>query len=211
MAKKRKVANLLALAVLSALIPKPMHPYEIATFLRETGKDRDMPFKWGSLYTVVNNLEKHGFVAAERSERQGGRPERTVYRITDAGRAELEDWLRELVAVPEPEIPRFRSALSVLGVLGPDEVVELLRTRLAALDEGLATARAELAEVLTQVPRIFLIEVEYDLALRAAEAEWVRGMLAELTEGTLPGLEQWRAYHDGAPLPDVDHLLERGT
>jgi DNA-binding PadR family transcriptional regulator len=174
MAKKRKVGNLLALAVLSVLITKPMHPYEIASFLRQTGKDQDMPFKWGSLYTVVNNLEKHGFVAADRNERQGGRPERTVYRLTDAGRAELDDWLRELVAVPEPEIPRFRSALSVLGVLPPDEVAELLRTRLAALDEGLARARADLAEALTQVPRIFLIEVEYDLALRAAEAEWVR-------------------------------------
>jgi DNA-binding PadR family transcriptional regulator len=212
MSKKRKVGNLLALAVLATLIPKPMHPYEIASFLRETGKDRDMPFKWGSLYTVVNNLEKHGFVAAERSERQGGRPERTVYRITGAGRAELDDWLRELVAVPEPEIPRFRSALSVLGVLPPDEVIELLGRRLAALDEELAAARANLAEALTAVPRLFLVEVEYDLALRAAEADWVRGLHAELAGGTMPGLDGWREWHrTGGPPPDWTDVAEGRT
>ena len=85
MAKRRKVGNLLGLAVLSAVALKPMHPYEIASVLRERGKDQDIPIKWGSLYTVVANLEKHGFLKAAESVRQGGRPERTVYRITEAG------------------------------------------------------------------------------------------------------------------------------
>jgi DNA-binding PadR family transcriptional regulator len=207
-AKRRKVGNVLALAVLGVLVAKPMHPYEIATFLRETGKEQDMPIKWGSLYTVVRNLEKHGFIEAARSERQGARPERTVYRIADAGRAELTDWLRELVAVPEPEIPRFRSGLSMLGVLPPDEVIELLRQRLHALDRQLAQARAGLAEALATVPRIFLIEVEYDLAVSTAEADWIRGLLAELTDGTLPGLAQWREWHRSGAAPDWTDLSE---
>jgi DNA-binding PadR family transcriptional regulator len=208
MAKRRRVGNLLALAVLGTLVTKPAHPYEIATFLRETGKDQDMPFKWGSLYTVVRNLEKHGFIEAAHSERQGGRPERTVYRITAAGRAELVDWLRELVAVPEPEIPRFKSGLSLLGVLPPDEVTELLQERQRALDEQLARARAALAEAGTTVPRIFLIEAEYDLAVRTAEADWIRGLLTELTEGTLPGLAGWREWHRSGVAPDWTDLGE---
>ena len=107
---KRKIANTLALAVLGLLQERPMHPYEMASVLRERGKDQDMPIKWGSLYTVVANLEKHGLVAATGSVRQGGRPERTVYAITDAGRAELTDWVRELLADPER-----RSALAAAG------------------------------------------------------------------------------------------------
>ena len=103
--KRRKVANLLALAVLSLLRPGyPMHPYQIANVLRRTGKEHDMPIKVGSLYTVVRNLERHGFIEAIGSHRAGRRPERTEYAITDTGRAELADWLRELVAVPESEI-----------------------------------------------------------------------------------------------------------
>ncbi|MFD2765521.1 PadR family transcriptional regulator [Micromonospora eburnea] len=212
MAKRRRVGNLLALAVLSALVQRPMHPYEMAAVLREHGKDQDMPIKWGSLYTVVANLTRHGLLAAVESGRQGRRPERTVYRITDAGREELADWTRELVAVPEREHPRFKAGLSVLGILPPDEVTELLRQRLDRLEAQLAEQRAALARTAREVPRIFLIEVEYDLAVQAAEADWVRGLLDELTTGSLPGLAEWRAWHEtGAMPPEWAELAERGT
>ncbi len=196
MARRRKVNNLLALALLALLVPgHPMHPYQMVNVLRRTGKERDMKIKWGSLYTVVQNLEKHGFIEATGSDREGRRPERTVYAITDAGRAELKDWLRELVAVPEPEYPRFQAALSVLGVLPPDEATGLLEQRLRALDEDIAAQRAMLDEQSSHVPRGFLIEAEYALAMREAEAAWVRSLLTELAEGTLSGLAEWRDFH----------------
>ncbi|RSN21048.1 PadR family transcriptional regulator [Streptomyces sp. WAC 05977] len=191
--KRRKVGNLLALAILSTLNERPMHPYEMASILKSRGKDRDMGIKWGSFYTVVANLRKHGFIEAVESGRDGARPERTVYRITDAGRHEMLDWLRELLAELAPEEPKFVAGLSVLGWLGPDEVIALFRTRLAALDEDIASTRAELARLLEEIPRLVLLELEYHLAIRVAEAEWVRSILGELTSGSMPGLAEWRA------------------
>jgi DNA-binding PadR family transcriptional regulator len=182
--------------VLSALVERPMHPYEMATVLRERGKDQDMKIKWGSLYTVVQNLDKHGFIAVTGSSRQGGRPERTVYEITDAGRAELTDWVRELVGTPVREQPRFEAGLSVLGVLHPDEAVTLLRQRLDRLDKEITGQRETLDRVAREVPRLFLVEAEYDIAIRTAEATWLRGFLTELTDGSFPEVAQWRAYHD---------------
>jgi DNA-binding PadR family transcriptional regulator len=187
---------MLALAILSTVIERPMHPYEIASLLRERGKDQDMQIKWGSFYTVVQNLERHGLLEAVETVRAGARPERTVYRITDAGRAELEDWLRELIAVPEREPPKFEGALSVVGVLPPDEVISLLRQRLERLESQLAAQREALEGFSRDVPRLFLVEAEFDLAIREAEANWVRGLLGELTSGTMPGLAQWRAWHE---------------
>jgi DNA-binding PadR family transcriptional regulator len=211
MAKRRKVSNLLALALLALLVPgNPMHPYEMASVLRRTGKERDMKIKWGSLYTVVQNLEKHGFIEATSSIREGRRPERTVYAITDAGRAELKDWLHDLVAVPEPEYPRFEAALSVLGVLPPDEATALLEERLRALDDGIAAERAVLKES-SHVPRVFLIEAEYALAMREAEAAWVRSLLKELAEGTLSGVAEWRDFHEtGRVSAEWTQLLAEG-
>jgi len=212
MPKRRKVANMLALAVLSAVSTKPMHPYEMASVLRSWGKDQDMKIKWGSLYTVVQNLEKHGFVEATGSVRQGGRPERTVYRITDAGRAEMLDWVRELIGTPYKEYPAFEAALSVAGVLPPDDLIELLRERLEQLDSQIEERRELLAASAVEVPRIFLIESEYDIAIRAAEADWVRSLLDELTAGTLPGMDMWRAFHETGELPpDIKAMAERGT
>lgn len=212
MAKRRKVGNLLALAVLSALVQRPMHPYEMASVLRDRGKDQDMPIKWGSLYTVVDNLAKHGFVVATGSVRQGGRPERTVYAITDAGRAELTDWVRELLATPQPERPRFAAALSVLAVVPPAEAAALLAERLAALDDQLTARRATVADAATEIPRLFLVEAEYELAIRQADADWVRALLAELTAGAFPGQDMWQRYHETGELPeDIAALAERGA
>ncbi|PZG15196.1 PadR family transcriptional regulator [Micromonospora craterilacus] len=210
MAKRRKVNNLMALAVLSVLVQRPMHPYEIASALRGWGKDQDMPIKWGSLYTVVGNLDKHGFITAVESVRAGRRPERTVYRITDAGRAELVDWARELLATPMAEYPRFRAGLSVLAAVHPDEAADLLRQRLSQVVENITAARAALAEHSTEVPRLFLIESEYDLAMRKAEAAWIRAVLAEFDSGTFPGLDQWRAFHETGEIPaELAALAER--
>ncbi|MFA1550548.1 PadR family transcriptional regulator [Actinomadura chokoriensis] len=211
MAKRRKVSNLLGLAVLSTVSARPMHPYEMAALMRARGKERDMDIKWGSLYTVVGNLEKHGFLAVEGSAREGARPERTVYRITDAGMDELADWVRELIAVPEREVPRFEAGLSVLGALGPDEVAELLRGRLEVMERRIAGDEAALAAE-TEVPRLFLIEEEYDLAIRRAEAAWVRGFLTEIEDGSLPGLDMWRAFHETGRLPpEIAEMAERGA
>ncbi|GAA3729896.1 PadR family transcriptional regulator [Plantactinospora mayteni] len=210
MVKRRKVSNLLALAALSALVQRPMHPYEIATALRAWGKDQDMQIKWGSFYTVIRNMEKHGMIAAVQSVREGRRPERTVYRITDSGRAELVDWTRELVSTPMPEHPRFRAGLSVLAALHPDEVTRLLRQRLDLLEEGITAARDALAQHTRHIPRLFLVESEYDLAIQEAEAAWIRGLLAELTSGSYPGLDAWRAFHDTGEVPaELADLAER--
>ncbi|MEV6827684.1 PadR family transcriptional regulator [Amycolatopsis sp. NPDC051102] len=200
--KRRKVGNMLGLAVLSAVMDRPRHPYEMAAVLKERGKEADVPIKWGSLYTVVANLEKHGFLEAVESVKDGGRPERTVYRITPAGRAEYEDWVRELVGTVEPEPPRFRSGLSMIGILGPDQAIGRLRERLEQLGERAAKQRAVLDQLRPLMPRMFMIEIEYDIAMTEAEARWVRGFLDELTSGTMPGLDAWRRWYETGELPD---------
>jgi DNA-binding PadR family transcriptional regulator len=199
--KQRRVGNPLALAVLSAVLQRPMHPYEMGRTLREWGKDQDMEIKWGSLYTVVRNLAKHGLVEAVESTRQGARPERTVYRITEAGREELVDWVRELISTPQPEHPKFTAGLSVVTVLPPQEAMGLLRQRLASLHEEIADRRDSLATHAANVPRIFLIETEYELAMREAEAAWICSVLDEMSSNAFPGLAAWGAWHETGEIP----------
>jgi len=214
MAKRRKVGNLLALALLSLLAQRPMYPYEMAQTLRARGKDKAIKINWGSLYTVVQNLEKNGFIEATGTVREGRQPERTTYQITAQGMAELRDWLRELFSVPEDEQTGFVAALSEGGILPPDEVVELLTKRLATLDKQNAAHEADLRLWTERLPRILLVEAEYQLAMRKAEAAWVRGLLAEITEGTISGMDFWRQIHETGEMPaemqELDELAMRG-
>jgi DNA-binding PadR family transcriptional regulator len=210
MAKRRKVSNLLALSLLTLLTQRPMYPYEMASMLRERGKDNAIKVNWGSFYTVVQNLEKYGFIEAVEVVREGRQPERTTYQLTDAGRAELMDWIRELLSVPEREHSSFEAALGESAVVPPDELIGLLQRRLEALEEANGRLHAELATLVTQLPRLFLIESEYYLAQRRAEEEWVRGLLKEFTGGTFPGLDDWRRFHATGEVPDyVQELAEQ--
>jgi DNA-binding PadR family transcriptional regulator len=195
MARRRKVGNLLALNILTILKHKPMHPYEMATTMREWGKDESTKINWGSLYTVVANLEKHGFIEAAETVRQGKRPERTVYRLTEAGDAEMYDWMRELVGQPEREYHRLETALSMIGVLSPDEAIELLKARAMRLEGRAAGGEAMVREVGQTIPRLFLIEGEFHVAMLRAEAAWIRELLAEIGRGDFPDIDQWRKQH----------------
>ena len=71
---RRRVSNPLALAVLACLTEKSMHPYEISTTLRTRGKERSIKLNYGSLYAVVESLQKHGLITARETTREGRRP-----------------------------------------------------------------------------------------------------------------------------------------
>lgn len=214
MAKRRKVSNLLALALLSLMAQRPMYPYEMAQTLRARGKEAAIKINWGSLYTVVQNLEKYRFIEATGTVREGRQPERTTYQITAEGMAELRDWMRELLSVPEDEYGGFVAALSEGGILPPDEVVELLRTRLATLDKLNAEHEADLKVWSQRLPRVLLVESEYQLAMRKAQASWVSGLLTEITEGTISGMDLWRQMHETGEMParmqELDEQALRG-
>ncbi|MDX8035891.1 PadR family transcriptional regulator [Lentzea sp. BCCO 10_0856] len=180
---RRKVSNPLALAVLAFLVMGPQHPYELGKQLKETGKDRDIKYNRGSLYMVFEQLLKAGFVTEQETVKDTQRPERTVYALTDTGRDELYDWMRELVRDPVHEYPQFGVALSLISVLDPAETVELLHTRAAALTKVLDDTRAMVAKATGDgVEWIFLVEEDYRISVLEAELRLVEKLTGELSQ-----------------------------
>jgi hypothetical protein len=90
-----------------------------------------------------------------------------------------------------------------MAALAPDEVIRLLEQRSATLDEEIRRLRESHERESAEVPRLFLVETEYDLAILRAEAAWVHALLGELVEGTFPGLHDWRAFHGTGDIPDA--------
>jgi DNA-binding PadR family transcriptional regulator len=197
-------ANPLALAVLVCLAEKPSHPYEIATTLRQRQKHDTVRLNYGSLYGVVESLERRGLIEAQETRRSGRLPERTVYRLTDSGLIEMHDWLTDLLSTPVRDYPAFQAALSFLPAVPPDDVVALLTERAHHLEAELAQAAAtrELVQK-AGLPRLFWVEAEYDAVLREAELGYVRQLTADIASGALDGIDWWRAIHDGSDDPIV--------
>ncbi|GAA5055063.1 DNA-binding PadR family transcriptional regulator [Thermocatellispora tengchongensis] len=187
--------NPLALAVLALLYEKPMHPYELATTMRERRKEESIKLNYGSLYAVVQALQKRGLIEELETVREGRRPERTVYGITERGRLELFDWLGELISTPVKEYTNFEAALSLLPVLPVEDALALLRERRTKLEQELTAADALREWVGKQgVPRLYYIEWEYTVRLRRAELEWVAELIEEIAEGRLEGMDVWRSF-----------------
>jgi DNA-binding PadR family transcriptional regulator len=194
---RRRVSNPLALAVLSCLCEKPMHPYEISATLRTRGKEQSIRLNYGSLYSVVEALQKHGLIRPRETTRSGRRPERTVYEITAAGREEFEEWLAELISTPVREFSSLEAGLSLMPGLPPDEVARLLegrRERLRIELAGLSAAEKVCDEM--GLPELFTVESRYRSAMLAAEFEYVTGLASRIRSGDLGGAKAWRRIHE---------------
>lgn len=188
--------NPLALAVLICLSERPMHPYEVATTLRQRQKHESVRLNYGSLYAVVASLEKRGLIAPQETKRAGRLPERTVYRLTETGQIEAHDWLTDLISTPVKDYPSFEAALSFLPALPPGDVADLLTERAQRIELELVQAHA-LRELMEKqgLPRLFWVEEEFRTVLREAELGYVRRLIGEITNGTLDGMDFWRGIH----------------
>jgi DNA-binding PadR family transcriptional regulator len=196
-------SNPLALAVLSCLGQRPMHPYEIAGTLREQGKDSSIKINYGSLYTVVESLLKRGLIEERETVRDGRRPERTIYAVTTAGRVEHDDWLGEMLSRPAAEYTQFEAALSLAAGLPPEEVLRLLEHRRTSLLMEVKSAESSYQVCLDQgLPELFIVELGYRIALRRAELVFVEDLVAQIRDRKLDGIEIWEDFH-GGPAEDA--------
>lgn len=175
-----------AVVLLSLLHEQPMHPYQLHQTLVLRQSTRLVRVNPGAVYHAVERLERDGLVEAVRTEREGRRPERTTYRITDAGRAAFADQVAHLLGDEHAEYPVLPVGLSESTHLPVQVVVaELTRRRDREQAYG-AAMRARYDELRTEgLPRRYLLDVEHDLALLEARTAWLTGLLDDLSEGRL--------------------------
>jgi DNA-binding PadR family transcriptional regulator len=182
----------LGLMVLWNLLQEPLHVYAIQKQFEATGKDRVVNIKSrASLYQTLERLQRHGLVEVVETVRVEGYPDRVVYRATEAGREVARAWLREMLRSTGNDYPEFLAALSILFGLPPDEARAELKLRVQRLSAELAEAEAALRSVPPELPRLFLLEEEYRIAVLGAEVSFLTGVIEDLTAGRLTWSEEW--------------------
>jgi DNA-binding PadR family transcriptional regulator len=171
----------LGIAVLASLVERPMHPYEMYRLLLERHEDRYVKIRLGSLYHTVDRMAEIGLVEAIGTERDGGRPERTTYRITDDGRAALAGRIRAVLATPVNEYPQFPVALGEAHNLPRREVIELLSERTRRIEADLAGSTALLRDAADrQVEEAYLLAARYLQEQLTTELNWLTDLIGRL-------------------------------
>jgi DNA-binding PadR family transcriptional regulator len=177
----------LAFAALDLLNEAPMHPYEMFQTMLHRQEERNVKVRPGTLYHQVGRLAELGLAEVVGTDREGNRPERTTYTITDAGRAALADGLRRMVTEPADEYPEFHLALSVLENLPQAEAVDAVRARIVALEQqrdeyDLAIDRVHEKQLSDR----YWLDVSYVRAMLTAQIEWLGSTVERISSGDIP-------------------------
>ena len=178
-----------------------MHPYRMQRLIKERGKDEVINVRQrASVYQTIDRLRRVELITPRETTREEKWPERTVYELTAEGRRTFRAWMHEALSTPAREFPEFPAAVSLLPLLTPEEALGELETRVAALEDEAARIDAQLSGAATQgLPRLFLLETEYQRATLEAEMEWVRAVVDDLRTGRLTWSEEWLSKYSEQP------------
>ncbi|MGH3598058.1 MAG: PadR family transcriptional regulator [Mycobacterium sp.] len=192
----------LGISVLALLRERPMHGYEMFQTIVARHAERIVKVRPGSLYHVVDRLTEEKLIRRAATARDGRRPERVVYEITDAGAEALAERVRDLIATGAHEFPQFVVALAEIDTLE-------LGTAASAVDDRVGALEARAAEIMALrdagvTPAAYLVALDYLLTMTQTEVSWLRGFASSLRSGRL----QWR--HAAGPETIVGRRDEVG-
>ena len=127
---------MLRYVMLGLLGAEPRYGYELKAVF-EAFLGGTWPLNIGQVYTTLTRLERDGLVVAEVVP-QDQTPDRKVYALTDAGRAELDAWLAAVEEGPVRLRDEFFLRIAVRSLTDPTGTAELIHAQRVAHLETLA-------------------------------------------------------------------------
>jgi len=168
--------------VLGMLHRGDLHPYEMKRRVEAAMVGCYLDVDVGTLYYAVRQLEKEGAIAAVAEERVARGGVRTIYRITDAGRAEFRKSYFDLFHQVGPVSQTLYGALLFLHCVDPGEVANAIRAKIEQLDALIAELgplHAQMAPSLTLGGEQLFDHIGRQ---RRLDRDWLAGLLAAIEQ-----------------------------
>ncbi|GIO89024.1 PadR family transcriptional regulator [Paenibacillus lactis] len=181
------------LAILGLLLEGNYHPYEIRSIMKDRGMDQYTKLQLGSLYYAVDRLAEEGYIEAVETIQSDNRPDKTIYRITDAGRKHFEQLLLKKFRDIEPVHHPLYIALPFSRHADPETLGPILQARIRDAEHRVNQAYQLYVEHRGFVPRStqHLMVGMYEHA--KTDLNWLKRLYADVIDGRL-GIK-------GDPLP----------
>lgn len=171
-----------ATLLLGIIYEKPLNAYEITKLLAY------MNIKWwfniadSTVYTTLKNLKKRGLIEGT-IERIGNMPDRTIYSLTEKGKDELKETIKESILQFSYDTNIFTIAAFVMDILETEEKKELLEKRLGILQSYLAGISKQDNETWKQeVPALHVANLERMIDIIQAEISGTKRLLSAIGE-----------------------------
>jgi DNA-binding PadR family transcriptional regulator len=170
--------RLFILGILSA--SGPLHGHQIRHQAQSDRAEQWSDVKPGSLYGALKRMAAEGLIQEVRTERQGNRPERTVYEITGEGRRALAFLRDEALRRIETHNDPFDLALAHASEIPEDDLTGVVADRLAALQAEVSSMRHRAQHADPYVNEAERMVMRHLIERTAAEVRWHEEVLARM-------------------------------
>jgi DNA-binding PadR family transcriptional regulator len=166
---------------------QPLHGYELKHIIEEAMGDWTS-IAFGSIYFALRKLSEEGFIEKVATEKEGGRPSRDLYQITEAGQEEFLRLLRGVWSGVERQYHAIDIGLMFMQALPVEEILGYLRGRVAQLEAILQHVEEHREETLVreEVPRVVEAIFDHGLAHFRSELAWTKTLLEKVEGGEYP-------------------------
>lgn len=161
------------------------HPYEIRQKMMEREMHRFIKMKDGSLYYAIDQLKKDAMIEPVEVVRDTNRPDKTIYRITEAGKNCFQRLLIEQMEADVPYHHPLHTALPFCHYGDQRKVVDVLRRKLELVERKTAYMKQVYEEHVGTVPRgvLHLMISGYEHGLTTVA--WLKRLLLDAEQGRL--------------------------
>ena len=174
------------LVIFGLLRDQPLHGYEIKQIIEEQMGDWTS-IAFGSIYFALGKLSKEGLIQMVATEKEGNRPSRSIYKITETGRLEFLRLLREVWNKPEQQYFAIDIGLAFMNALPADEIKGYLHKQVTQLEAILQYLDSHQQEQMSQpdIPNRAVVIFEHTRAHLNAELSWMKNVLEKIELGKL--------------------------
>lgn len=162
---------------------KPMHGYEIKHIIEDHMGDWT-DIKFGSIYFSLSKLAEENNIEVVEENRQGNRPSRTIYRITDKGRQEYLRLLRKLFTSDNRTLYSLDIGIFFIKDLPKEEAARYLDEQISKTSETIEYIKKHLEQLRDNpnVPKQADLIVSHSLKHTEAEYSWLIETRKQLDE-----------------------------
>lgn len=163
----------------------PQHGYQIKKLMEDQLEDFTQ-IKLPTVYYHLEKMESAGLITAHR-DKQGTRPEKTVYQVSDAGTDKFRELLLQALQI------EYRPSFDIDGVLYFSDALDngaladSLSHHIANMKKVLAALEIHHEETIAHIPEIYRtsadIIFEHHITHYKAELAWAEQSLDRLKEG----------------------------
>jgi DNA-binding PadR family transcriptional regulator len=173
------------LVILGLLMEGDSHPYEIKQTMKERAMHHFVKIQDGSLYYAMDQLRKDNLVEAVEVIKDTNRPDKTIYRITEAGKEKFQDLLLRQFEGEKQIVNPIHIALRFARFGDQRRIAAIIKRKVEEQKINLQQMKDLYEEHVPIVSRSVLHMMRGNYEHMLTELRWLQRLLKDAEEGIL--------------------------